>query len=181
MDDERRRHSSRRPHPRRLRNVRVLGDIRDDTAAVAAAHIAEDTTDHVVCRIRQLEDIAEDAVDHRTRQLLDKVDSLKHRLEVVGRKRALAGQRSRAWKECANRRRHRLVGVRDELRNVLEQAANDQTCQVCLNKPRETVFPCGHVVACEACAGHIVVSTERCPLCQMHVPGWARVRLGCTN
>ena len=43
-----------------------------------------------------------------------------------------------------------------------DQIAAENECMICMSRRRNSAFPCGHVVACFACA----VRCKRCPVCR---------------
>jgi len=68
-----------------------------------------------------------------------------------------------------------------ELKNILDQAKDkneirideeDETCVVCLNDERNSVFvPCAHRSCCKDCAQRIFLHKGFCPLCWMTLEG----------
>lgn len=43
----------------------------------------------------------------------------------------------------------------------------DEICIICMDSKKDTVFgPCGHFNCCEECAGSILNTTKKCPICR---------------
>eukprot|EP00892_Ulva_mutabilis_P010975 jgi/Ulvmu1/824/UM010_0198.1 len=80
-------------------------------------------------------------------------------LTMVGRK---------AWKQIRRWRRVKAEMREERQRMLLGALAQDDDrrdlgeCAVCMQRPCNSAFPCGHVVACFACA----LQCDRCPMCR---------------
>jgi len=76
-----------------------------------------------------------------------------------------------AWGE-ASKAKEEAASLRGELRLARSEQADRQgtQCNVCLDRPRETVLqPCGHVCLCLQCADRIRGGENQCPVCRSRI------------
>jgi hypothetical protein len=61
------------------------------------------------------------------------------------------------------------AGAADAPAEYVESAETDNSCLICMDKPKNTLlFPCGHVCACDGCAA--ILSTQgTCPVCRAKI------------
>jgi len=72
----------------------------------------------------------------------------------------------------ASKAKEEAASLRGELRLARSEQADRQgtQCNVCLDRPRETVLqPCGHVCLCLQCADRIRRGENQCPVCRSRI------------
>jgi len=88
---------------------------------------------------------------------------------IVSRSSAPAGRGDADWSRTGQRR-PLMVDLNEtvvvSLGGCLRVTINPKDCVVCLARPREGVFDCGHFVCCRHCAGELPLSMHVCPVCR---------------
>lgn len=92
-----------------------------------------------------------------------------HGFGIVSRSSAPGGRGDSDWSR-QGQRRPLIVDLKEtavmSLGGFLQMTINPKDCVVCLARPREGVFDCGHFVCCNKCAGELPLSMHRCPVCR---------------